>query len=575
LAFFGKIGSTIMTARMAQRSSLSREHLFYFLILLLAIALRFAGLGVASLNEFEASAALPAAQLAASAPADLGAQPGYVLLTSLLFGLVGSSEFVARLFPALLGVVLVLLPFFWRDLLGKKAALVFALLLAVDPGLVSISRLASGSMLALAAALLALTAWRYQHAALAGMLAAFAIFSAPLIYVGIGALLLTWASQQISLYLDRPSLRKAGLAFLGTLALGGTLFLSVPQGISGVGQVLSAFLFGLPNLPGSSLLTILLAMLGYAWPALVFGGLGALRAWRQSDPVARPLSVFTSFALLLVVLNPSRQIADLVWVLLPLWALAAIEISRYLQAPDEEPAAAIGEASLMLVLAAFLVPMLARIANQGGFIVPEAGGYAQFIVVAFVIGIALLATVLIALGWSRRSAMLGLAWAGALLSMLFLLSASTRFARIETTAANELWSPGPAAGQLGIMLITLDDLSFWDQGAAGSLAIDVRTDSAALGWALRGLQTIEDQAATSTLAVTLAEDTPTDFADTRGQSFALNLQRAWEGWPPNFLAWLLFRQAPVQSQQLILWADTDLFADAILDNSSVPEGTTP
>ncbi|MEX2143438.1 MAG: hypothetical protein WD740_02495 [Anaerolineales bacterium] len=554
---------------MAQRHFFSRELFLYFLILLLAFGLRFASLGAIPLNEFEASSALPAAQLAGGAQPSLGAQPAYVLLTSLLFGLIGSGEFLARLWPAMFGLALVLLPYFWRDLLGPRTALVLAFLLAVDPGLVALSRLASGSMLAVAAALLALTAWRFRRLALAGAMAAVALLSAPLIYIGVTAAILAWATQRSAVSVDRVALRTAGLLFLATALLGGTLLFRVPQGISGLGQVFSYVLTGLPGFPGASPFTVLFALLGYAFPAVVFGGLGALRAWRQVEPIGRMLSLFAGFVLLLIILNPSRQVADLVWVALPLWTLTAFEIVRFLRVPKEEPVAAIGEASLMLLLAAFLVPTLARIANQPGIAV-----YVN--VALFVIGIAALATALIALGWSRRSAFQGMVWALALISALFLLSASSRFSRIETTVANELWSPGSAAGQLGIMLITLGDLSYWAQGQPGALPVDVRADSAALRFALRNYDLAGTTSIVPALAITMAEaGSPAELSAYRGQSFALSTQRVWEGWPPNFFAWLLFRQAPITTTQSILWVDAELFADAGFGDETAPEGSTP
>jgi len=557
-----------MTATMAQRTPLSREHFVYFLIFLAACLLRFAALGAAPLNEFEASSALPAAQLAEGGQPPLGGQPGYVLLTSLLFGLFGSSEFLARFLPALFGVAVAMLPYFWRDLLGRKTALVLALFLAIDPGLVAVSRLAAGNMLAVAGALLALTAWRYGQPALASGLAALALLSAPSIYFGIGAALLVWAMLRAPLQVDGPALRKAAFVFLAVLLLGGTLLFRVPQGLSGVGQVFSAFFGGLNSFPGLGVLTIFLALLGYAFPALIFGGLGALRAWRQDESVGKILSLFAASAFLLILLNPSRQAADLLWVVLPLWVLAATEMSSYLHAPEEEPAAAIGEAGLMLLLAAFLVPTLARIANQA--VSPQA------IIVLFVLGIAGLATALIALGWSRRSAFMGLVWALALISVVFLLSASSRFSHLETASANELWSPGPAAGHFGLLLTTVDDLSFWDQGQADALPIEVRVESAALQWALRNYEQSDSGSSTLALAITTAEgETPAEFASYRGQSFALSAWRAWEGWPPNFFAWLLFRQAPTQTQQAILWANANLFPDAEFSVQAAPEGTTP
>jgi hypothetical protein len=566
---------------MAQPSLLNREYFFYSLIILLALALRFARLGGAPLNEFEATAALPVLELAGGGQPALGGQPGYVLLTSLLFGLFGSSEFLARFLPALFGLVLVVLPYFWRDLLGKKVALLLAFFLAIDPGLVAISRMAAGYMLALSVALMALTAWRYGRPVLAGSIAALALLSSPTVYFGVGAAVLVWLTLRLPIRVDKAALRSSALAALVVVLLGGTLFFNVPQGLAGAGQALATFFFGTPNFPGSSLNLTLFALLGYSLPALIFGGFGAWRGWRLDETMGKALSLFAAYTFLLVLINPNRQVADLLWVLLPLWVLAAQVASIFLPAPEDEPVAAIGQAALMLLLAAFLVPTLARLADTGFLLVPASDTLLPAIsshgmIALFVLGIAGLATALIALGWSRRAAAQGLVWALALVFVLFLLSASSRFSRLETAAANELWSPGPAAGQLGILRETLADLSFWDQGQPAALPIELRSESAALRWALRDYAQVPSSSALPAVAITTGESqAPAEFAAYRGQSFALSVQRAWEILPPNFFAWLLFRQAPTQSQQLILWANTELFADASLFDQSSPESETP
>jgi len=84
-----------------------------------------------------------------------------VLLTGLLFFLFGDSNAIARLWPALAGSLLVLLPWTFRGYLarypaGRIAGLVLAFGLALDPGLVAASRLAGGPMLAAGFGLLAL-----------------------------------------------------------------------------------------------------------------------------------------------------------------------------------------------------------------------------------------------------------------------------------------------------------------------------------------------------------------------------------------------------------------------------------
>jgi hypothetical protein len=67
------------------------------------------------------------------------------------------------------------------------------------------------------------------------------------------------------------------------------------------------------------------------------------------------------FSLLLWVIYPARQVYDLVWVLVPLWVLAALELGRYL--PENDGLwVSLAQASVLLVLMALFWLTLAGLA---------------------------------------------------------------------------------------------------------------------------------------------------------------------------------------------------------------------
>jgi len=139
---------------------ITTEASLYWLAFLLALVLRLAQLGAAPLTDTEAGWALQALSLAHGGGAALGAQPAYILLTSRLFNLFGDTNFMARLFPTLAGSFLVWLPFTLRRWMGaspwlRRAGVVMAFGLALDPGLVSLSRQVGSQVPALAFTLLA------------------------------------------------------------------------------------------------------------------------------------------------------------------------------------------------------------------------------------------------------------------------------------------------------------------------------------------------------------------------------------------------------------------------------------
>ncbi|MCW5873026.1 MAG: hypothetical protein KIS88_00110 [Anaerolineales bacterium] len=550
---------------MSPRPSLTLETTAYIAIALLALILRFGNLGLLPLNAGEAAAALPAYTIAQGDAATIGAQPAYTLLTSLLFSIVPSSDFFARWWPALAGWLLVLVPYAWRDVLGRKTALVLALGLALDPGLVAISRLASGHMLALASVAGALTAWRAQRASLAGALAGLALLSAPTIYVGVLAALFVWAFFVRTPLPTGANWRPAALSAVAVLLLGSTLFLRVPSGLGSLAAPLAAFLQGWVQPSQVSLLKVLFALLGYGLPALVFGVWGAVLAWRESNTAGQLLSLFALIALAIVLLYPGRQVADVLWVVIPLWGLAAQTIGRYLFVPQEEPRAAWGEALLMLVLMTFLVLSLARIASNE-FMLETPRFYLY--VVGGVLLLAAVASVLIGLGWSRQAAVHGLVWALSIGLALYALAGATRPASLASARAAELWAPGPAAGQLDLLRASLKDLSEYNAGVPSSLSVDVRMHSAELAWLLRELPSVPADRAVSLIITAADEAEPAEASAYHGQSFVLHSAPAWESTPPNLLGWLLYRQAPETRQYIILWAASNLLPQDVAANSS-------
>ena len=177
----------------------------YLLIFILGLTIRLLHLGRNPLSDAEADLALRALALARGDTVSFGAQSGYVVLTGSLFYLFQSTAFLARLLPALFGSLLVGIPLFLREQLGRKAGLVFALFLAVDPALVASSRQVDSLMIAASSLLLfGVFVWKKQ-AAWAGVFLALAFLSGPDLWPG----LLVLAGAGVWLYLRQKRLEAA------------------------------------------------------------------------------------------------------------------------------------------------------------------------------------------------------------------------------------------------------------------------------------------------------------------------------------------------------------------------------
>ena len=140
------------------------ERVLYAALLMLGGAIRFQDLAARPLSSQESIGAwaawLVAQGLEDRLPLSIGAATDGVLLGALqwiTFWLVGASDSLARLFPALAGTVLVLFPYFFRARLGRLGALFAAGILAIDPWMIACSGLADSSMLSWALGLVALS----------------------------------------------------------------------------------------------------------------------------------------------------------------------------------------------------------------------------------------------------------------------------------------------------------------------------------------------------------------------------------------------------------------------------------
>ena len=116
-------------------------------VMILSAALRLIGLGSASLTMNEAEIAMRALHLFENGS---GGQLLYTMPSSLLFSLFGSSEFTARLFPSLMGILLSGLPLFLYKKTGFQRACLLSFLLAVDPVLLFWSKRADAVLPAIA-----------------------------------------------------------------------------------------------------------------------------------------------------------------------------------------------------------------------------------------------------------------------------------------------------------------------------------------------------------------------------------------------------------------------------------------
>jgi hypothetical protein len=646
--------------------------ILYAIILIIGLAVRLLNLGAMPLSELEASWALTTGGenqgAGAFSPAATqvligGPQPGYLMLTYASFALITDSNFLARFWPALAGSLLVAFPFFFRRRLGQPAALILAFFLALDPGLVAVSRQAGGPIIALAFTMLAFGLWQDRKPFWAALCAGLALLGGPSLLTGAFGLLLAWcASWLLEKYTlarplqvwrdNQPSPQaldpqstpraddpleqgKAGreavrhvstsftLLLVGITVLGvGTLLLSVPQGLAAWAGTLPAYLSGWMTSSGTPAGRLLAALLVYQPMALIFAFVGIIQISgryvssslkRQSAeavdisaveensqlPSVRHLLVFpmlwAASALLVALLYPGRQVYDLLWVVVPLWTMATLVIGRYLpvlNAPGIWVQGVRGDlVAFLQAILVFLLLVLSGYTLAASTNLLAAGAISQnaspidfrWIAIVGILALIGLTTGLVSVGWSWEVGRLGLVWGSLAALLLYQIAALTGAAQLRPRPTAEMWNPGgcsfsaAAPGQYDLILKTLGDLSEWKTGDRRSVDV-LAKDLPSLRWMLRDfpqagfVNSLPPDSQPSIILMPENEQSPSLAAAYRGQDFAYGCSFSSStqpggdsAFPPDLLHWLLYRDSPLPSERIILWARSDLF----------PAGTEP
>ena len=454
-----------------------REPLLYGLALGLGLAVRLIQLGALPLNDLEAKWALQAIGVAQGTGPVLGSQPAYVMLTAILFyAYGGATNFLARLVPALVGSALILAPRLFRDQLKPRPALILAFCLALEPGLVALSRQAGSSILAVTFLLLTWGLWARKQFSWAGVCAGLTLLSGAPLWEGLVALTLTWAILQAwarnsraappsgdtsasSRTALRPELLRAFWNALGTIVVGGSLFFLAPGG-------LSAWLSGLPeyasgwvrpsDIPGGLMLFSLPA---YQPLALILALIATVRGWIQGSLRVMRLSLWLIIALLVAVFYPAHQLADLAWMLIPLWALASSELARSLNVQPDERRDVLGVIAVSLLILIFAWLNLLGLLQAP---VPSQDASLRTVVVfgsLFVLGVSLL---LVAVGWSARIARFGAVWGLAAALSAYSFSALMSAAGLRSLPDGvDMWRSGGTLPEADLLLASVNDMSDW------------------------------------------------------------------------------------------------------------------
>jgi hypothetical protein len=570
---------------MSEESFLTREKAFYGLIFVLALAMRLIGLGDAPLGEGEATLAMQALEQSRGLAPVLSAQPGYLQLTTLLFYVLGAGPVLARLWPALMGSLLVWAPFFLRKPFGRIPALLFAFLIAFDPGMIALSRQADGQILALSGLLLAIGLWVARRPAWSGVFLALGLLGGPQVWPGLIALGVAWViarpDEVEGLTFEHGLLRKMLFWAGGTLLVLGSLLLLAPRGLSAFAQSLVDYGRGWFTWPVSTTAwpnwqeakpigRLLLALVVYHPWGLIIGLVVGVRSIGRRGSMNRFLFVWWGIALLLALAYPGRQVTDLGWSLLPMLLVVARQLVLWVNVEREDVLPALMLAVMSFVLTVFvwmrLLMYLTASVDVLSFVSSQATLHLAALATA--LGMIVVLGLLVGVGWNGRAAKLGLlgGLGGALLLYSFGVGLGAGGLRGQQP---ELWRQEPVFSDADLMVKSLVQVSQWttrENYAVDGVVAGVPSES--LRWALRDFRNIRFERVLPplntenppTVLITMEQEELAASTQYTGQPFTIAAYVPWDLMlTKEFGFWITLRRAPVQEPIVILWVRSDRF----------------
>ena len=566
---------------MNKQISITNEILLYSLIFLLAGFVRLNMLGKVPLTEIEANWAYQAWQVWKGNHGQMGSLVSYLSITEGLFSIFGSGNFTARLWPALAGSLLIWVPCLARNNIGRIPALVLAVGLAIDPALVSTSRIAGSPVPALVFLLLTVITFHNHKLAWSIGFLILGLFSGPNFWMGIIILGIVLVIISRLHYLDHssyfrsrfqnmdPKKNKEGSPagdFLVPVIISltiGSFFFSEPVGLSAWAAAIPEFFQGWIKPSGVGMLKVLGVLVVSNPLIVIFGGLGFFTSWTKNDQIGRINSIWFVTGLILVLLYPGRHTADLIWPVIPLWISAARELVRLYNLYETKwfTRSLSGLVAVLFVLNWFtFTGMIFQGGNQRAVLL-------QMGLIAASLALVIVAMSIVASEWGWQAAKKGLAVGAAGVLVIYAIASMSQGAYLRAGDPRSLWIDGTGSGQMDLILETVSELSVAETGRWDSIEGAVFNGSSALLWTVRDMKNFQHYEIYSpdNLAPVIITREIDNYEVSeelyRGQDFILATRSNWgRVFPDNWISWIAFREGPLNNEHIIIWARKDLLS---------------
>ncbi|MEJ2749032.1 MAG: glycosyltransferase family 39 protein, partial [Anaerolineae bacterium] len=418
--------------------------------------------------------------------AGTAASPAYFSLTSLLLALLGNSDVVMRLIPALVGLGIVLLPWLLRRRLGTVGALTAVTLLTISPIQAIVSRTAGGDALALLAILFVAVAMLRYHesqsprwfmAMFAGL--ALGLTSSPLFYGGLVTLLLAarggWRERLADV--GRDLWWRTAVATLTIFLALSTLIFWHLSGLGAAAMLPASWLrqFGLDP---AQMLEPVLAFIRYEPFLTIMGVTAVFWAIRSNNRLGRQFAGWMGLVFVLLLLQPG-QMNNAALLTLPAVLLVGLMADDLLQTPLSRVGWAWAGGALLLGGLFFV--NLARF-SRVVTISPQEFSSVWVMLMAVT---AALVTIYFLSTWEGTAVLQGTFLALLALFAFFQWGTGWWLSHEAANDPRERWVTQATDNEIRLLVTTMQDISWQIDDANNGLDIFSSVDSPALRWYLR------------------------------------------------------------------------------------------
>ncbi|MBP7196407.1 MAG: hypothetical protein KBA05_03235 [Anaerolineaceae bacterium] len=552
-----------------------RETKFLFIgfltAFLLGLGLRLLQLGEMRFTLVEARLAQSSWQMAGGIAPGLTGNLSYAGLSAVLFRLFEPSPFFARLVPVLVGSSLILLPWYWREKLGGKTALILAFGLAFDPLLFNFSRQILTPVFVLAGLGWTLVGLKQKKPLLAGssfalaFLGGYGFWAAALIAA---AALAIWRGKSKDRCPWQRCLTKAHalrflVGLLSSLLLIGSGFLLCPNALGGIGAGIVDFARLFTARYEFPVYQPMMIAIAYSLLPLGFAVWRLIENLRQNQPLRNlPFLAGWGGCLLLTLLLGRQDLGLLAFAAVFAWLAGVGGIADVFRKPS-------GKKEIIWGVRLFQIVILVYIFMAAGRLVNLTAGSAEYRVSIFALAAGFLLFVisilLAGLGWSRVVSEEALQ--GSLLVFLLVVSLAINLRGIHSNQESATLSilAGPIVLPNDDVRSVVDEIDRNGRADKTEITYDLGDLDSGFAWFFRKQAgwkgTAVSPQADLALSVNEAEFSAVDAYRGRNVVLYRSLDRRALK-PGDFWELLLGEPLPLVSQQGVLWTRSDLFIGA-------------